>query len=86
MRQHGMNLGYWLTEIKLKPKEGTQNTLDKVKLVESLTVPMSVTDAYLPLSNLTWAFMEELIEVRKEIELTVWSVVPMSITQGIVTQ
>ena len=48
MRQQQRDLVSWLTEIKLKVKEGTHKTLVKIKEEEICTVPMCVTKACSP--------------------------------------
>lgn len=71
IRQQEIDFVSWLTKIKLKPNER----------IESVIVPMCINGAYLLLGNLTWVFMEELIDIRKERELTIWSVAPMLMIQ-----
>ncbi len=82
MRQQRVDLISLLAEIRLKEKEGTQRTLVKIKESENLTVPMCVTKANWPLGNLTWEDITAVIDVRWWMELTIWSVAPVSMIQG----
>jgi hypothetical protein len=64
---------------RLKENEGTYKTLVSVKCVEILTVPMWVTRANLPLGNFNLVEMVVVIEVKREMELIIWSVARVSI-------
>jgi hypothetical protein len=81
MRQHLRVLISLLAEMRLKVKEGTHKTSVNVRLSESLIVPMCVTAAMEPLGKWTDVETIAVIEVKKDGELTMWSVAPVSIIQ-----
>ena len=53
IRQHRIDLASWLTDMRLKLKDGTQRTLYKMRFSLILTVPICVTKATLPLGKFT---------------------------------
>jgi hypothetical protein len=71
-----------LAEIRLKVKEGTHMTSVKIKESEIFTVSICVTKAIWPLDNFTCEETTEVIVVKYLIELTIWSVTPVSMIQG----
>jgi len=75
-----------LIDIKLKEKKGIQSTLVKTKESEILMVPMWVTEACCPLGNLTVLETTEVICVNNDVEQIIWSVAPVSIIQGALTE
>ena len=62
----------------MKLKEGTYKTPINVRLSESLTVPMCVTDALAPLGKFTWVETMAVIVVKRDEQLIMWSVAPVS--------
>lgn len=72
----------WVTEIKLKENEGTHSTSVNMRFLETLIIPLWVMKTWFPFRSLTKNFMVKVIEVNREIELSIWSVTPVSITQG----
>ena len=62
----------------MKEKLGIQRTCSRVRVAETLTVPMWVTLTMSPLGSLIEIWTEEVIEVKKWIECTMWSVAPLS--------
>ena len=81
IRQQGWDLVMVLTKRRLKVKEGTHKTLWIVSEEERLTVPICVTEAVSPLGNSTIDWAIAVIEDKRFIEQTMWSVAPVSITQ-----
>lgn len=71
-----------LTDNKLNENDGTHNTLIKLKELEILTMPMCVTYALWPLRSVTKVELTTKNEVKEEIELTMWSIAPVSMIQG----
>ncbi len=71
-----------LTDTRLKENEGTQRTLVKVRVEETLTVPMWVTVAKLPFGNFTNLETDAMWVVKYDVEQTIWSVAPVSRIQG----
>ena len=80
MRQQRMDFANWLIEIRLKLKEGTQSTLERIRFSETLIVPMWVTKADSPFGRFTNVFKVVVIEVKTTIEWTMWSVALVSMT------
>ena len=79
MKQQVMDLMSLLADSRLKEKDGTHNTLMRVRLAEICTVPIWVTTANLPFGSLTLANILVVIEVNNDIEHIIWSVAPVSI-------
>ena len=50
-RQHKRVLVNWLTDIKLKVKEGTHNTFSRIKVEVTWIVPICVSVTFSPLGN-----------------------------------
>jgi hypothetical protein len=71
-----------LTDTRLKENEGTQRTLVRVRVEETLTVPMWVTVAKLPFGNLTKLETNAMMVVKYDVEQTIWSVAPVYRIQG----
>ena len=70
-----------LAEIRLNEKEGTQRTFVRVKVAEILTMPICVTSSNDPLGNFTFLETIVVIDIKKVMKLTIWSVAPMSMIQ-----
>ena len=83
MRQQRVVLASWLTERRLKLKEGTHKTLVSIRVLDTLTVPTCVTNVVSPFGRLTKVLRVAAIEVKHDIEWTIWSVAPLSIIQSI---
>jgi hypothetical protein len=81
IKQHFTFLVSLLAEIRLKEKEGTQRTFVRVNVAEILTVPIWVTSANDLLGNFTFLETVAVIDVKKVMELTMWSVAPVSMIQ-----
>ena len=69
-------------EARLMEKVGTQRTLSNVNVELSLSVPIWVTCTMSPLGNLTEICTKKVIEERRWIEWTIWSVAPLSRIQS----
>ena len=83
MRQQRLVLANWLTERRLKLKEGTHKTLVSISVLDTFTVPTCVTNAISPFGRLTKVLRVAVIEVKCDIEWTIWSVAPVSTTQSV---
>jgi hypothetical protein len=70
-----------LAETRLKVNEETQRTFVKSNESEIFTVPICVTKATYPLGNFTSEETTAVMVVKNLIELTIWSVAPVSIIQ-----
>ena len=71
------------TEIRLNEKEGMQRTLVKVKVDVIWIVPIWVTTAVWPFGSLTLRWETELTVVKRDTELTIWSIAPVSKIQSL---
>ena len=60
-----------------------QNTFSKTKVRDTWTVPMCVTLAISPSSNLIEIWTMEVMEVKNWVECTMWSVAPLSRIQSV---
>ena len=65
---------------RLNEKEGTQRTLSRTRVVDSLTVPMWVTWVLSLLGSSTTHWVKLLMVVSKLTKHIIWSVAPMSWT------
>jgi hypothetical protein len=73
------NFVSFLTEIRLKEKDGTHKTSIRIKEAEIITVPISVTETSWPFGSLTNLEVVAVIVVKNEREQTIWLVAPVSI-------
>lgn len=71
------------TEIRLNEKEGMQRTLVKVKVDVIWIVPIWVTTAVWPFGSLTLRWETELTVVKRDTELTIWSIALVSKIQSL---
>ena len=62
-----------MTKIKLKVKEGTHNTSVRIRVSVRCTVPIWVTKAFSPLGKWTKELETQVIELKTEMECTIWS-------------
>ena len=69
--------------MRLKVKEGTHKTSINVRFSESLIVPMCVTAAMELFGKFTYVDTIAVIEVKRDEELTIWSIAPISIIQKV---
>ena len=67
----------------MKEKLGIQRTFSKSKEAETWTVPIWVTLTISPLGNLTKIWIEEVMDLKKWREWTMWSVAPLSRIQSV---
>jgi hypothetical protein len=70
IRQQCITLISLLAEIRLKENEGTQKTSVRIRFSDILTVPICVTEAYLPFGNRTNLETIEVMDVRQDKEQT----------------
>ena len=80
IRQQEQDFVSWLTDKRLKEREGTQRTLESVKVAEKEMEPMWVTIVVSPLGSSTTQLIV-VSSVSKWTECTMWLVAPVSITQ-----
>lgn len=71
-----------LAEIRLNLNEGIQNTFSNIKDGNKETVPIWETGARLPLGSLTDIEPWDKMDVREELELTMWLVALGSMIEG----
>ena len=84
MRQERMVLANCLIERRLKINEGTHKTLVSISVSDTFTVPTCVTNAVSPFGRLTKVLRVSVIEIKHDMEWTIWSVAPISITQSVI--
>jgi len=80
-----MVLRILLDKIRLQENEGTHNTSVMINVFEILTLPICITKSNLPFSSLTCVEITAVIEVKSVIELTMWSVAPVSMIQDLIS-
>ena len=83
MKQERMVLANWLIERRLKLNERTHKTLVSISVSDTFIVPTCVTNAVSPFGRLTKVLRVSIIEVKHDMEWTIWSIVPVSITQSV---
>jgi hypothetical protein len=69
--------------MRLKVKEGTHKTSVNVRLAEMTTVPVCVTGTTKPFGSLKNVETTAVIVVKRDGQLIIWSVAPVSIIQGV---
>ena len=70
-------------EIRLNEKEGTHNTLSRIKSHDNCIWPTWVAKTNTPLGIFTEMWATKVILVRYEMEWTMWSVAPLSIIHSL---
>lgn len=79
-KQHEFSISF-LTNMRLKEKEGTYKALSRINDSDNFTVPRCVTGTQTPLGNFTEVFAIEMVVVKCERELTIWSLAALSTIQ-----
>ena len=80
IRQQEQDFVSWLTDKRLKEREGTQRTLERVKVTEREMEPLWVTIVVSPLGSSTTQLIV-VNSVSKWTECAMWLVAPVLITQ-----